>query len=76
MISNRSYKRYDIQKAGFMPQCIMTCAGKSRVGNGCQTKQTSALIPAAHQEGDANSFSNLKFTKLKLCPVFKLGFSG
>jgi len=44
--------------------------------NGCHTKQTSALIPTAHQGGDANSFSNLKFTKLKLCSVFKLGFSG
>jgi hypothetical protein len=50
-----------------MPYCITTCAGKGRIGNGCHIKQTSALIPTAHQGGDANSFSNLKFTKLKLC---------
>jgi len=59
-----------------MPYSIMTCAGKGRVGNGCHTKQTPALIPTVHQGGDANCFSNLIFTKLKLCSVFKFGFSG
>jgi len=58
-----------------MPYCITTYAGKGRIENDCHTKQTSALIPTAHQGGDTN-FSNLKFTKLKLRSVFKLGFSG